>query len=277
MNAKQLVNSTHLLTDEEFHEIREIFTKLTGNKLGVDKRQLVESRLRKQFFDSKDNVKTYIKKIQTDKTVQSEFISILTTHKTDWFREKPHFDFMKSHILNIQKSTPNHDWKIWSAACSTGEEIYSILMHLNELNTKNFKILGTDISDNCISTGEKGIYNGSIVDFQVPRDLVDKYFIPTITKNFPHAYKFTPTYNDHIKWRNFNLVSSELSAPVLFDFIFLRNVLIYFDAESGHQIAKKLYQYLKPGGFLVIGLSESIVRTEQIGFKRVDNSIYKKI
>jgi chemotaxis protein methyltransferase CheR len=277
MNAKQINNPAHLLTDAEFLEIREYFTKITGNKLGVDKRQLVESRLRKKFFDSKDDVKSYIKKVQSDPKEQSEFISILTTHKTDWFREKTHFDFLNGQVLITQKHTPNYDWKIWSAACSTGEEIYSILMHLNELNVHHFKLLGTDISDNCINNGTEGIYSGPIVDFQVPKNLVDKYFISTVSKKYPHAYKFNPIFYEHIKWRNFNLVSSELKATVLFDFIFLRNVLIYFDAESGHQIAKKLYQYLKPGGFLVIGLSESIIKTDQIGLKRVENSIYKKV
>lgn len=276
MSLQKIELANNMLTDKEFNEIREYFTFLTGNRLDADKRQLVEGRLRKIFFNSKVEAKEYIKLIQNDPKEQSEFISTLTTHKTDWFREAPHFDFLKKHVAQTQKINKDREWKIWSAASSTGEELYSLLMAMNELGVKNAKFLGTDISDTCIKKGARGIYPIDVVNRQVPPYLVNKYFTRSIGQKDGEYYKFDSHYAHQIKWRNFNLINSELSAPILFDFIFLRNVLIYFDAESGFKIANRLLRYLRPGGHLIIGLSETIINSEQLGVKRVENSVYRK-
>ena len=276
MGARKTEVSNRLLTDKEFDEIRDFFSKLTGNKLGSDKRQLVESRLRKKFLNSKIEVKQYIKMIQTDLKEQSDFISSLTTHKTDWFRESQHFEFLKKQILQAQKNSKHNEWKIWSAACSTGEEIYTLLMILNELGEKNIRLLGTDISESCIKSGSEGIYNLDVVNRQVPPNLIQKYFVRGVGEKSNEYYKFDPSFKNLIKWRQFNLINSELNAKVMFDYIFLRNVLIYFDAETGFQIAKRLLNYLKPGGHFIIGLSETVMNPEDLGLKRVENSVYRK-
>lgn len=276
MSAQKADNLGRLLTDKEFDEIREFFSKLTGNKLGTDKRQLVESRLRKKFMNNKIEVKQYIKMIQTDLKEQSDFVSSLTTHKTDWFRESQHFDFLKKQVIVAQKKSKHNDWKIWSAACSTGEEIYSLLMTMNELGEKNIRLLGTDISESCVQSGTKGIYSADVVAKQVPPQYISKYFVRGVGEKANDYYKFDPSFAHLLKWRQFNLINSELNAKVQFDFIFLRNVLIYFDAETGFQIAKRLLNYLKPGGYFIIGLSETIMNPHELGLKRAENSVYRK-
>jgi chemotaxis protein methyltransferase CheR len=144
------------------------------------------------------------------------------------------------------------------------------------LGERNVRILGTDISESCLKSGATGIYSSDVVDRQVPPALIKKYFLRGVGEKSSEYYKFDPSFANQLKWRPFNLVSSELGSKVMFDFIFLRNVLIYFDAESGYQIAKKLINYLKPGGHFIIGLSETVMNPEDLGLKRVENSVYRK-
>lgn len=266
-----------IMNDNEFEEIRKLFTELTGNKLSVDKKSLVEGRLRKLIINSGLNVRQYIKSVRDYKEVRSEFISSLTTHKTDWFRETPHFGFLKKVVLEKRKVEANHDWKIWSAASSTGEELYSLIMTMHELSETKTKFFGTDISDDCLLRASHGVYAKEIVEQQVPKSLIVKYFKKTPDENRGFAYKFNEESVGYVKWRNFNLIKSDLGVEIEFDFIFLRNVLIYFSSEDGFMIANRLLKYLKKGGYLVIGLSESISSAERLGLKRAENSVYKKI
>lgn len=270
------VQNTALFNEKEFDEVRQFFSNLTGNKLGPDKKSLVESRLRKRLMETGLDVKEYIKHIKNDEQERSSFISSLTTHKTDWFRENVHFEFMKKIIADRKKSGAG-DMLVWSAACSTGEEPYTLLMTMLENGESRGKILCTDISESCVKEGSRGIYAKDKVSQQVRADLVSKYFLKAKLPNGNDAYQFDPQFKRHFKWRNFNLMSSELPAKVHFDFIFVRNVLIYFEPNDCKKIIQRLTHYLKPGGFIVVGLSETVYNHEQVGLRRVENSVYQKV
>lgn len=265
------------MSDKEFNDIRDYFNSVSGNKLGDEKKSLVEGRLRKRLVATGLSVKDYLNHVKEDKAEQAEFISSLTTHKTDWFRENLHFEFLKNKLIERRKNNINEDFMVWSAACSTGEEVYTLVMSLVENNVHNFRILGTDISEACLKTAQEALYERNKVHQQVPVHLKNKYFFKSETKKFDELFKFDPQYNNRIKWRAFNLKESELQSNVKFDFIFLRNVLIYFETEDCHLIVKRLLNYLKPGGHFVVGLSETVPRYEKLGLKRVENSVYVKL
>jgi len=243
--------------------------------LDFDKRALLESRLRKCIMELGVTPSEYVKLVKNQPDEQKKFITALTTHKTDWFRENIHFEILKKEINN-EKNKRSKEWLIWSAACSSGEEVYSLLMTFLENNENRVKILGTDISENCLHLGQQGVYSPSQIHSQVPADLIQKYFLSGLVQG-EKKYKFNPDFSHHLKWRNFNLVNSDLATPLQFDVIFLRNVLIYFDPEDATLVAERLCRYLKKGGLFVVGLSETIYKAEQIGLKRIENSVYRKL
>jgi chemotaxis protein methyltransferase CheR len=149
-------------------------------------------------------------------------------------------------------------------------------MTLLELNVPSPKLLGTDISEKCVHTAKAGIFNQQIVDSQVPGHLKHKYFLKSIDSSKSQNYRFNPQYSAFTKWKTHNLIESELGSPILFDFIFLRNVLIYFDSATGQKVTSRLMRHLKPGGHLIIGLSETIQDIQSIGLHRVENSVFRK-
>lgn len=271
------LDSIQYLSDAEFEAIRSYFNEVSGNKLGPEKKSLVEGRLRRRLVATQLNIKDYLKFIKKNPAELSEFISCLTTHKTDWFRENLHFEFLKKQLSERNKKGIQDEFLVWSAACSTGEEVYSLAMTIAESNIEKFRILGTDISDNCLQTAEKGIYEKDKVHQQIPVHLKNKYFLKSNNKNFSDVFKFDPSFSNRIKWRKFNLMNSELHSNVKFDFIILRNVLIYFEPDDCHHIVTRLIRYLKPGGFFIVGLSETVNKHEKLGLKRVENSVYLKL
>jgi chemotaxis protein methyltransferase CheR len=184
-------------------------------------------------------------------------ISLLTTHKTDWFREYEHFIFLKSALKEGLIDTHGKPLIVWSAAASTGEEAYSLAMFLSEIG-HSFRILGTDISEDCLRKAKAGAYAKTTVDEQVELSLKKKYFLKGTGVN-AGLYRIAPILAHPMKWRKYNLVDSAgLSSDLKFDIIFLRNALIYFDRESTQSIIHNVIKNLNKGGYLIIGLSETI-------------------
>jgi chemotaxis protein methyltransferase CheR len=277
LKIPRIQTTTSLLDDADFNKIRSIFCTMTGNKLGPDKKSLVESRLRKRLLETGLEIDQYIKKIVSDEDESNEFVSSLTTHKTDWFRENVHFDFLKRHVGEEKKRGHAGDVMIWSAACSTGEEAYTALMTLLEAGHNRVRILGTDISLPCVTSAKKAAFSSTKVREQVRQDLVKKYFTKVDGDDNSTLLRFSPHFENHFKWREFNLMSSQLNSKVQFDYIFLRNVLIYFEPADCKKIVQRLSHYLRPGGHLIVGLSETVYQSETIGLKRVENSVYLKL
>jgi chemotaxis protein methyltransferase CheR len=280
VNSAKELHEMGVFSEEQFELARSIFTELSGNQLKDEKRALVESRLRKRLLDTGLSIDEYLQTIQVNQEEQSIFISSLTTHKTDWFREPVHFGFLRDVVCGkIQTKKEKADaksWTIWSAASSTGEECYSLAMTLEDLSGVDYRILGTDISESCLEKATKGVYPRDVVDKQVAHATKVKYFLRGSGAENKNLYRISPEISKNIKFRHFNLVDSTLTASVEFDFIFLRNALIYFDEQGSHAIIERLMHYLRPGGFFIVGLSETIKHAERLGLKRLENSVYQK-
>lgn len=270
------------LTAKEFEAFSSLFRKISGINILQEKKGLIDSRLRKRFLALQMNPTQYLKYIETNTSELNEFIDALTTHKTDWMREPIHFnvlnEYVKKNKINKTTSSLSPPLNCWSAACSTGEEIYSIAMTLDQNfpHYKNWNLFGSDISQSCIEHCKQGLYEKSVVNKQLTSEIVKRYFLTNIDPKYKDVYKFTPEFNSKILFKEYNLVKPNMTAHKKYDVIFLRNVLIYFEKPVIKEIIKNLIIQLNTGGILILGLAEALSNPEQYQLKRLESSVYSK-
>lgn len=240
----------------------------SGINLQEEKFFLIETRLKRLVQElGFSSLTEYTQFAANNPEELQRCIEHLTTHKTEWFREIVHFQWLKKEIKNL--TADSNILRIWSAACSAGPEVYSLLFLLIKegLPAKSFRILGTDISrpilDAALSLPESPEFN------EQKTQLLQKSANPENTEKELYL-----ALENSVKFREFNLISGQLDGRLKFDVIFLRNVLIYFEKQTVRLVCKNLARYLKPGGYLVTGLSESL-HGELPEFETVGSSIYK--
>ena len=267
------------ITNKEFDQLREYVYSNYGINLTEKKRTLVMSRLNKVLLEKAfDNYSDYIAFIKADSTGQAvnELINRITTNHTFFFRENKHFDFFKDTILPEleHKNINSKDLRVWSAGCSTGDEPYTLSMLMMEYfkfesSHWDFRVLGTDISRQVLEHAKYGEYEIDSIK-EMPETWVKKYFHPPRQENI----RIKEEIRKNVVFRRFNLMNPfPFKKP--FHVIFCRNVMIYFDQETKLKLTKKFYEALEPGGYLLIGHSESI-DFRSTGFKYVQPAIYRK-
>lgn len=248
---------------------------LCGIKLHTGKEQLVHSRLIKRLGAlGLDNFEDYFDLIEGNKRDQEIIwmIDALTTNKTSFFRESQHFDFLRDQIL------PNLTQKrlrIWSAACSTGEEPYSIAITLAEslpnFRSWDIKILATDISINVLKKAGEAAYSEDILE-PVPAAWKHKYFSRENGKN--SAWRVSPELRNLVSFARLNFMDPfPMRGP--FDVIFCRNAMIYFDKKTQEKLVGRFYDLIAPGGFLLVGHAESLTGSEH-KFRYIQPATYQK-
>ena len=255
----------------DFQQFRQIVYEHSGINLSENKFELLQARIYKRLRILKLNSFTdYLKLIQTGSNNPEliNFINAISTNKTSFFRDNQHYDLLKKNILpKILNRNHSIDRKlnIWSAASSTGQEIYSIAITLNEFLSNNFNhfdinLLATDISTDVLKEAQKGEYKKNIFD-DVDPILKRKYFQPLSRKN-NDIYKIIKSIRDMVIFRKINLIKDNFSFNRGFDIIFCKNVMIYFDTPTKQKLINKLYNSIVDCGFLIIGSSESLVGLE---------------
>ena len=265
------------LTDEAFDKFRALIFKKAGISMNDAKRALVAGRLRKRLvvlgLENYDDYYRYItRKDPSTAGEMQRFIDLLTTNETWFFREERHFEFLKSRLADMDRG---QTLNIWSAASSSGEEPYSIAMTIAEQNGLNrpWSILGTDISSEILTKARKGIYLKSRIK-GLPDALKRSYMLKGV-REYEDYLAVVPELKKKITFKPFNLISSTLP-NIKFDFIFCRNVLIYFNQEHKQAVVRRLVSNLKPGGYFFPGHAESLH-----GFcddlRTVEPSIYQKV
>jgi len=271
------------LTDREFQLISSLVNKICGITLGEKKRSLVAARLQKVLlaggFGSFQEYYEYI--IQdTSGEALLNLVDQISTNHTYFFREKEHFDFLINVALPAiseeQRNNGRRKVRIWSAGCSSGEEPYTLAMILKEYLGGNALhmdagILATDISFSVLETAMAGIYPADKM-LQVPISYRQRYFSPLKDGNW--AVK--QCLKDMVLFRRLNLMSREFRFKGLFQVIFCRNVMIYFDKATRRELIEKLHRYTETGGYLLIGHSETLDREAGL-YKYIKPSIYKRI
>jgi chemotaxis protein methyltransferase CheR len=267
------------ISDKQFNFLTDYLSTRYGLRIPKEKKVLLESRLMGRLNRLKiTDFEHYLEYIFNPKVPNNEyqyFINQITTHKTFFFRENYQFDFL-SNVLSeyLRLRTPGTPINVWSAGCSTGEEVYTLGMLLQEKKSSlsfDYKIVGTDIAIPSLKTAARGIFGNELEN--LPADLRSKYFTPTGDGKI----EFNATeIKSRIQLGVLNLNNKVYNLPLTFDFIFCRNVMIYFDAKTRGEVLKRMVDKIRPGGYLFLGHSETALGTE-LPLKSIRPTIYKKI
>lgn len=248
---------------------REVFA-LTKIDLNAYKEKQMKRRI--DTLISKHNVVGYDKYIQvlkTDKARFEEFVNYLTINVSEFYRNPDQWLLMERDIIPELISKFGKNLKIWSAACSTGDEPYSLVMALSRhIPLNQIKILATDLDKQVIEKAKGGLYTEKSIA-AVPADLKKKFF----TKVGP-SYQISAEVKARVEFKEHNLLKD--TYPTGYHMIVCRNVLIYFTEEAKDEVFKKFQQALAKGGVLFIGSTEQIINHKEIGFDRKNSFYYEK-
>ncbi len=252
-------------------ELGQIAQTLTGVQFTERSREMIKSRLQKRMSELKLSAfEDYLQFFLANRTLETpKFVALLTTHHTYFFREFAHFDFIQKKslpaLLEQVRSRPDRTLRIWSAACSRGQEVYSLAMflelHLKALDpTLKFEIFGTDIDAESVEVAKNGVYLFDELK-EVPLSLLGQHWVRG--KGDISAYaKVSSALKKNCAFQTANLFELGKPSPTAkkFDLIFCRNVFIYFNQEQIKKISQTLLEKLNPDGFLFIGISESLLQ-----------------
>ncbi|TQV75301.1 protein-glutamate O-methyltransferase CheR [Aliikangiella marina] len=246
------------ISSNDYQRFKVILEKQSGILLGDNKQYLVVSRL-SNFIQEKGlvSMSKLLDQISgpSGRMLLKQVIDRMTTNETLWFRDKYPFDYLKSTIVpSIKKSQPT--LRIWCAACSTGQEPYSIAMHLDEIGAlMSTEIYATDLSERVIDKAKKGIYQQIELKRGMPQDKLKKFFTPHDGED----WQINTKLRGKVRFQPLNLLETPYRMGK-FDVIYCRNVLIYFSNENKTKVINGLIDNLKPGGFLFLGASEALTR-----------------
>lgn len=243
---------------------------LTAIDLNAYKQQQMKRRI--DTLISKNGIKEYDKYLQLLKTDQArfeEFVNYLTINVSEFYRNPEQWQVLDKEVIPELIGKYGKNLKVWSAACSTGDEPYSLVMALSRhLPLSQIKIIATDIDKQVIAKAKTGLYGEKSLA-GVPDDLKQKYF----TKIGP-SYQISQEIKDRVEFKQHNLLKDEY--PTDCHLIVCRNVLIYFTEEAKVEVYKRFARALKSGGILFIGSTEQIITYKEIGYERKNSFFYLK-
>ena len=245
---------------------------------------MLEGRLQKRLkalsIPSFREYCSYVFSAEGQRLEPMHLIDVVTTNKTDFFREALHFDFLSDEILPkyIKETTVAKPFKIWSAGCSTGEEPYTLAMVLSEFSEKytgfNFNILATDISSRALNAAATGVYTEEKIA-PVPLALKKKYLLKS-KDDQKKTVRIIPGLRSKVSFKRFNFINENIDCFQNFNVVFCRNVLIYFDRPTQEKVILKLCSKLERGGYLFLGHSES-VSNMKLPLIQIRPTTFKKI
>jgi chemotaxis protein methyltransferase CheR len=245
------------LQDGTFRSLRDYIYEQTGIFVPDSKKYFLENRLSRRIQENKlsgfDEYLSYLR-LKANGELKSLYAAV-TTNETYFFREPQQFDVFTKHVLpRVLDRKRNGGIRVWSAACSTGEEPYTIAAILKEtVPSVRAEVFGSDISDGVLDSARRGVYSSYAVRI-VPPYYQQKYF-----RMRGDAYELDAGIRSSVKFLNVNLIDEKAIRTIRdVDVIFCRNVLIYFDDKSKRKAVSLLYDALAPNGFLMVGTSESL-------------------
>jgi chemotaxis protein methyltransferase CheR len=254
------------MSDKVFARLSEFIRDSCGIRLSPAKKMMLEGRLRKRLRAlCIESFEKYCEYLFSSSGSQSEFIhmiDVVTTNKTDFFREPDHFDYFLERVL--PELAPLHGFgkkfNVWSAACSTGEEPYTLAMVLSEFAEScpgfSFSILATDVSTAVLEKARLGIYEHDRV-IPIPMILRKKYLLKSKKKD-KGLVRIAPELRNSVRFRRLNFLEEEYGINEPMAIVFCRNVLIYFDRPTQEKLLNRLSRHLMSGGYLFVGHSESL-------------------
>jgi len=276
------------LSSEEFAEIRRIVYESIGVNLNEPKKALVISRLSKRLKElNLANYSQYLQYLKSNPEEVDNLFNCITTNVTSFFREAHHFEYLLNNFLpavesSVSSNKTGRKIRAWSAGCSTGEEPYTLAMVLNDYfrgkNGWKINILASDINTDALEKARRGIYRQQELK-DISYEYLKKHFKLGTGSN-KGLFKVKENLQQMITFSQLNLASTEkypITEPL--DFIFCRNVFIYFDKQTRARVLKHFHYHLITGGLLFLGHSESIdLADEKSGrWRSVKHTVYEKL
>ncbi|MDM8515380.1 protein-glutamate O-methyltransferase [Desulfobacterales bacterium HSG16] len=282
----ELSGFTHTMSDKLFSRFSQFIHTELGIKMPEAKKTMLQARLQKRLrklgIKSFDAYYDYVFSSRGMKEELHLLIDVVTTNKTEFFREPRHFDYLCQKVLpeviHTNKAGPAKKTMLWSAGCSSGEEVYTLAMVLNSFSVTrpgfDFCILGTDICTESLEEGAAGIYTHERIE-PVPVQMRKKYLLKSRdrTKNL---VRIIPELRAKVIFRRLNFMSHQFSMKESMDIVFFRNVLIYFDRPTQEKVLNNICRHLKPNGYLFTGHSETLNGLD-IPLTPVVSTVYRKM
>ena len=272
-------------TEDEFNLFRKLVQKELGFEWGDDKKYLLYSRVQRRLQKNKlqtfQNYYDFIER-EENKSERQYLYNAVTTTKSEFYREKKHFDFLRKNIFpELKKQTSSRQQKLrfWSAGCSSGQEPFTMAMEAHDFFGASFisngglRILGSDVNTDVLESAVQGCFAEELLS-PIPATFSKRYFDLASDKNNPY-HRIKPEIQKLIQFRQFNLMSSDYPIATKFQLIFCRNVLYYLQSERRDFLIKKLVDHLEEGGWLVLGITELGYKIDKM--KNRSFSIYQKI
>lgn len=263
-----------ILNDQEFAKFQRLLFDIAGIHLAPTKKMMLVGRLGRRIrAHNLASFSDYFQLLQQRKDELQIAVDLLTTNETYFFREPKHFEFLKESILPLHPL--GQSFRVWSAACSSGEEPYSLAMLLaDQLGvTASWEVLASDISTQVLEKARRAIYPLNRAEL-IPPAYKRQYCLRGIGEQ-EGMLQVDQALRQRVQFRQVNLNSALPSGLGSFELILLRNVMIYFQLETKREVVQRIVQQLKPGGYLFIGHSESLHGIES-GLRLVQPSIYRK-
>ncbi len=256
--ARSPLGSPLVCSAEDYTAFKQFLSKASGIELGDGKEYLVVSRLNglmRQYGLA--DMKALLNALTTGRNpaLRADVIDAMTTNETFWFRDAPHFRLLTAKIFPEANS---QRFRIWSAACSSGQEPYSISMQAYDYRLRNpgklkeIEIISTDISSSILNEARRGVYSRLSASRGLDDEQRSRYFSP-----HPEGYEVKPEIKKCVHFQEFNL-TRDFATLGRFDVIFCRNVLIYFPLSVKQDIIQRMGRILRPGGYLFLGSTESM-------------------
>lgn len=268
------------LSDADFAKLSKFIYTQYGIKMPPEKKIMLQSRLQKRLralciYSFKEYIDYVFGSNNNEEVVH--MMDVVSTNKTDFYREPAHFDFLRQSVLP-KLYEKKKQIKIWSAGCSSGPEVYTLCIELCEFASMHqgfdFSILGTDISTLMLKKAYAGIYPEEMLEI-VPLDIKRKYMLKSKDRT-KKLVRMNEILRRKVRFQRLNFIDDQYGINEQFDIIFCRNVLIYFDRETQEKVINKLCQHLKIDGYFFLGHSESITNIN-VPLKQIRPTVYSRI
>ncbi len=255
----------------DYEQFKEQVLALTKINLHMYKEKQMKRRIDSLIAKHKiDGYKSYVDAIKNDVKLFDEFVNYLTINVSEFWRNPDQWKILEEMVLPELMKMSGKNLNVWSAACSTGDEPYSLAMLLSKyMPLSNIKVLATDIDKQVLEKARVGLYNEKSIS-GLPDEFKKKYF----TKIGSSSYQISDEIKKCVEFKEGNLLADKY--PTGLDLILCRNVVIYFTDEAKNEIYKKFNDSLKSGGYLFVGSTEQIINYKELNFSSFKSFFYKK-
>jgi chemotaxis protein methyltransferase CheR len=281
LEAVQTQSIADQLSNKNFDRLAELIQGYSGIKMPSNKRTMLEGRLRRRIRAlDLATLNDYCRYLFDDNGMESEVVHLIdavTTNKTEFFREPAHFQFLQANALPALARAGRKTIKAWSAACSTGAEPYTLAMVLEEHYVANrrqdYSILCTDLCTQVLAQAVAGVFPEAMID-PVAVDLRRRYVMRARDAQRGQV-RIVPKLRSKLAFARLNLMDETYPVADDMDLIFCRNILIYFDKPTQSKVLSRLCGHLRPGGYLFLGHSESIVGID-LPVVQIANTVFQR-